>query len=103
MEALDELTRLKRSGKFDPNSPAHMRLARAAGLSPEEIARMDADDLLRRRQALDRENGDLEEEWNERMKRRREIEKSGSKSSRRAPKSNMLTLGKPAYWPSAAP
>lgn len=75
MEALDELTRLKRSGKFDPNNPAHMRLARTAGLSPEEIARMDADDLLRRRQALDRENGDLEEEWNERMKRRREIEK----------------------------
>ncbi|MEQ6335443.1 hypothetical protein [Sphingobium sp. MK2] len=75
MEALDELTRLKRSGKFDPNNPAHLRLARNAGLSPDEIARMDAADLTLRRQALDRENGNLEEEWNERMKRRGEIVK----------------------------
>lgn len=73
MEALDELTRLKRSGKFDPNNPAHLRLARNAGLSPDEIARMDAADLTLRRRALDRENGDLEEEWNERMKRRGEV------------------------------
>lgn len=73
MEAIDELTRLKRSGKFDPNNPAHVRLAQTAGLPPDEVARMNAADLILRRQALDRENADLEEEWNERMKRRGEV------------------------------
>ncbi|QDX25735.1 hypothetical protein FPZ54_06685 [Sphingomonas suaedae] len=73
LEALDELTRLKRSGKFDPNDPAHARLARNAKLTPEELAQMDVAALVQRRQQLVKLDSDLDAEWNARMKRRGEV------------------------------
>ncbi|MEJ7925999.1 hypothetical protein WG908_04415 [Sphingobium sp. AN641] len=75
LEALDELTRLKRSGKFDLNNPAHAQLARSAGLSPEELDRMSVHDLRMRRRDLDREDGQLEDQWNKWLKLRKGIVK----------------------------
>lgn len=68
MEALDELAKLK--GKFDPNNPAHARLARRAGITPEEAAQADGAAILRRRQELAREDSGLDDEWNAKIKRR---------------------------------
>ena len=70
LEAIDEIARLKRMGKYDPNNPAHARLARQAGLSSDEVSRMDMAELAKRRADLSREDGDLDTEWNSRMKRR---------------------------------
>ena len=70
LEALDDIEALKREGKFDPANAAHAELARRAGLRPEEAAEISLSDLILRRQALTTEDGDLETERNERLKRR---------------------------------
>ena len=73
LEAMDEIARLKRTGKYDPTNPAHARLAEQAGLSSEDILRMDIAELAKRRADLSREDSDLDTEWNSRMKRRGEV------------------------------
>lgn len=74
LEALDEIERLKRSGKLDPSNPAHAALLRTAGITPEEAKRDDLLDVIQRhRRDLDREDGTLETLWNAKVKRRDQV------------------------------
>lgn len=75
LEALDDLDALVASGITpDPNNPAHRRLIQKAGIDPERMRGNAIAALIgQRRRDLDGENGQLDEEWNERMKRRGEI------------------------------
>lgn len=73
MEALDELSRLERTGQLDPNNPAHARLLRRAGIKPEEARDNLAALIAQRRQALNDEDDGLEQEANANMKRRAQV------------------------------
>ena len=86
LEAMDEIARLKREGKFDPrNNAAHARMAQAAGLSPDEAESEDLLSLIaRRRHDLTDENDDIDERIAGLVKRRGEvvIERDGALAAR---------------------
>jgi hypothetical protein len=71
MEALDEVERLRKSGKLDSNNPAHARLLRAAGISDAEARGGGlATIIAQRRQALGNEDETLGNEQTGLLKRR---------------------------------
>ncbi len=73
LESLDEIDRLRRSGKFDPKNPQHARLLKQAGISEQDANGDLAAAIARQRSSLDREDGALGVEWNDKLKRRDEI------------------------------
>lgn len=73
MEALDDLDTLAKSGKLDPDNPAHAALLRRAGIDPRTPRESIADVIAQQRRDTAREDEALEREWNERMKRRDEV------------------------------
>ena len=71
MEALDDVERLRRSGKLDPNNPAHARLLRVAGISESEARGGDLATIIAlRRQILGNEDDALGNEHNSLLKYR---------------------------------
>ena len=74
MDALDDLDTLIKSGKLDPNNPAHAALLRRAGIDPAKTRREDIGDAVtQRRREVAGEDDALDSEWNARMKRRGEV------------------------------